>query len=113
MLKQIDRMRLAMIKQDLALLNLRFPISTLVKRTGLDKGNISKMLSGIEPCSDSFFDRFYAAFQDKLIALASKNAPIPIDKHLNLVISGTTQSEQLKAIASTLSQLAVIVNNLV
>jgi len=101
-----------MIKQDIALLNLRFPIAAIAKRTGIDKGNISKMVSGIEPCSDNFIDQFYVAFQDQLIALASKNVPIPIDKHLNLVVSGETQSDQLKAIASTLSQLAIIVSKL-
>lgn len=66
MLNQIDLRRLAKIKLDMALLQLRFPIATIARCTCIDKGNISKMLSGKIACSDNFFNRFYAYFNKEL-----------------------------------------------
>lgn len=66
LLKQIDLQRLNKVKQDVALLALRFPVATIARRTGCDKGYISKMLRGRNACSDTFIKRFYISFRADL-----------------------------------------------
>jgi hypothetical protein len=66
MRKKIDLQRLKKVKEDIALLGLRFPVTTIAKRTGCDKGNISKALRGKVLCSNKFINRFYASFQAEL-----------------------------------------------
>jgi hypothetical protein len=109
MLNQIDSQRLEKNKRDIALLNIRFPIATIAKRTGCDKGNVSKALKGNVPCSDNFVNRFYASFRDDLNKARPNKEVIEAPRTYPL---GADRSEKLKAIAGTLSELAAIFNNL-
>ena len=110
MINQVDLQRLGKIKQDIALLQLRFPIATIAKRTGLNKGNISKALRGKVPCSDNLMTRFYASFREDLDNAPSNCEP---NQELNRHPLDTSQSKKLKAIASTLTEMAAIINQIV
>lgn len=112
MLNHIDSQRLEKIKRDISLLNIRFPVATIAKRTGYDKGNISKMVRGNLPCSDNFLNRFYAVFQDELNMQALKITPKEVQVQTGVCSTETTQSEKLKTIATTLSELATALYSL-
>ena len=107
---KIDSERLNKITQDIALLKLRFPVAAIAKRTGIDKGNISKILRGKVPCSDSFLDRFYATFKADM----ERARPVNIADEKHVVFSfDARQTETLKSIAVFLEELAAIINQIV
>lgn len=109
MINQIDIQRLAKIKQDIARLQLRYPIATIARRTGLNKGNISKALRGMIPCSDNFVDRFYGSFREDL----NKAHFNPSDNQaLRSHTLNSHQTEKLKVIANALVELAAIINQI-
>lgn len=44
---------------------MRFPVATIVKETGLNKGYVSAVLNGKKPISDNFWDTFNKKFPAK------------------------------------------------
>jgi hypothetical protein len=103
MLNQIDLHRLIKLKQDIALLSLRFPVATIARRTGFNKGSVSRVLNGKEPCSDNFANSFYTAFRNQLTKWPAESSQMATD---------ATQSEKLQAAANTLSELAALLYTL-
>ena len=109
MINQVDLQRLGKIKQDIALLQLRFPIATIAKRTGLNKGNISKALRGKVPCSDNLMNRFYVSFREDLDNARSN---CESKQEFDRCPVDTSRSKKLIIIASTLTELAAIINQI-
>ncbi|MBK7883028.1 MAG: hypothetical protein IPJ81_03850 [Chitinophagaceae bacterium] len=52
-------------------LQIRFPVAEIVKKTGLNKGNVSAMLAGKKTLSDNFYNAFMQKFPSK-----DEDAPI-------------------------------------
>lgn len=44
---------------------MRFPVATIVKETGLNKGYVSAVINGKKPISDNFWDTFNKKFPEK------------------------------------------------
>ena len=70
-LKEADKSRLAQVTEVLSKLNLKFPVAEIARRTGEDKGNVSKMLNGKLPISDNFYTTFMSKFGKKDVILNS------------------------------------------
>ena len=66
--KEIDIERFERFKKDLDLLKLRFPVATLSKRLEVDRGNLSRMLSGRKPISEAVLQRFYEVYGEEIAA---------------------------------------------
>lgn len=103
MLNQIDLQRLDQLKNDIALLELRFPVATIAKRTGINKGNVSKVLNGKVPCGDNFHNRFYASFSQELETTRANEKANASRRELAL---NPDTSEKLQIIANALSELS-------
>jgi len=76
-LKSIDINRLEQLKNDIDKLHLRFPITTIAQKMGINKGNVSSYISGRVPLSDNFLKKFYAIFGGELEKLAREEAAGP------------------------------------
>lgn len=74
MLKSVDRNRLEQLKKDIDKLRLRFPISTIAQKVGVNKGNVSSYMSGRVPLSENFLKKFYAIFGNELERVAMEGA---------------------------------------
>ena len=57
-LKEADKARLAEVTEVLNKLKLKFPVAEIARKTGEDKGNVSKILNGKLPISDNFYTTF-------------------------------------------------------
>ncbi|HEY4289455.1 MAG TPA: hypothetical protein VGN00_20275 [Puia sp.] len=66
--------RLEQIKLDIELRQLRYPVKAVADRTGFDRGNVSKYLSGRLRLSDKFTKAFYKVFDKDLKDMARKMA---------------------------------------
>lgn len=62
------KQRLHYIKERLK--DSRFPVADLVKNTGEDKGNVSKIWNGKKPISEAFWQKFVSHY-------GTKKAPLP------------------------------------
>lgn len=71
-LKSIDINRLEQLKNDIDKLHLRFPITTISQKMGINKGNVSSYISGRVPLSDNFLKKFYAIFGQELGKIATQ-----------------------------------------
>lgn len=74
MLKPIDINRLEQLKNDIDKLHLRFPVTTIAQKMGINKGNVSSYLSGRVPLSDNFLEKFYAVYSKELERMAMQEA---------------------------------------
>ena len=82
-LKQIDIQRLDRLKSDIERLHIRFPISTITRKTGADKANVSAYISGRKPLSDNFLEKFYAAFGEELNKLSVPHTELELLKNMD------------------------------
>lgn len=53
--------------------DVRFPVADLIKNTGEDKGNISKIWNGKKPVSDAFWEKFIAHYGQKPVKLPQES----------------------------------------
>jgi hypothetical protein len=74
MLKPIDINRLEQLKNDIDKLHLRFPVTTIAQKMGINKGNVSSYLSGRVPLSDNFLEKFYSVYGKELERMAMQEA---------------------------------------
>jgi transcriptional regulator with XRE-family HTH domain len=74
-LKSIDIDRLEQLKNDIDRLHLRFPVTAIAQRMGINKGNVSSYLSGRVPLSDNFLKNFYTVFAADLERMARQEIP--------------------------------------
>jgi len=51
---------------DIELLQLDFPVTTIAARTGVDKGNASSYLKGRKPLGKKFVEQFYRVFAEEI-----------------------------------------------
>lgn len=51
----------------------RFPVADLIKNTGEDKGNVSKMWNGKKPVSEAFWKKFISHYGQKAIKLPQES----------------------------------------
>ena len=78
----LPKERLAYIKERLK--DERFPVADLIKNTGEDKGNVSKMWNGKKPISDAFWQKFVKYYGTKKIVLPREDLII---KKLDQIIA--------------------------
>lgn len=65
--------------------DMRFPVATIVKATGLNKGYVSAVINGKKPISDNFWDTFNEKFPEKPSANGQqKPTDILIGAHVTL-----------------------------
>jgi hypothetical protein len=57
--------RLQILQNRINQYDMRFPVATIVKETGLNKGYVSAVLNGKKPISDNFWDTFDKKFPEK------------------------------------------------
>lgn len=63
--------------------DIRFPVADLIKNTGEDKGNVSKIWNGLKPVSDSFWQKFISHYGQKPVKLPQESEII---KKLDIII---------------------------
>lgn len=62
MLQKSENARLAYVLEVLEINDVRFPVAEVSRKTGFKKGQVSGILSGKVPISDSFFNKFKECF---------------------------------------------------
>ena len=107
MIRRSNQQKLLQLKEDIARLELEFPLTTIATRTGFKKGNISNMLKGKVSCSENFIEAFYTVFKKELEAAAPA---IPSDSSNSQPM--VSKSDQLRTIANTLTKLSAALNKL-
>lgn len=87
--------------EDLKLLDLRFPVGEITKRTGANKGNVSRYIAGkLEP-SSAFLEKFYESFRAELAEARKVPHETPQAKTIAPVAD---QSDIIKIIATSIEQ---------
>src|ERR1700743_267484 len=66
MTKEIDVQRWMKFRNDVDRLNLRFPTTAIAQRTGFDRGDISRYITGLKPLSTVFLNKFYEVYKEEL-----------------------------------------------
>lgn len=74
---------------------IRFPVATIVKETGLNKGYVSAVLNGKKPISDNFWDTFNKKFPEKLKE-DKKEDPPPIADLLTQLMQKQNQLMEMQ-----------------
>ena len=69
MLQNVEDIRLARLLEAVKTIGIRFPIAKISEKTGVDKGNVSAILSGKKPISDNFLEKFDKAFNTTLSSM--------------------------------------------
>jgi len=98
-LKPLDLARLVRLKADLALFEIRFPLTYLTKKLGYGKSNVSAYLSGTKPMSDRLHKAVYAHF-----AKLAKEKGIVLEKPgiKSFAFNGDDQTALDRSLANTI-----------
>lgn len=79
----------------------RFPIASIIKQTGFDRGNVSKMYNGKIPISEAFWEKFIEAYGAKKIPLTQETEII---KLLKEILSILKKEERNKGLVKRLTK---------
>lgn len=72
----IPNNKLVIIQDRINQYGIRFPVATIVKETGLNKGYVSAVLKGKKPISDNFWQTFNKKFPDQHAKKVTANGDI-------------------------------------
>ena len=97
-LKPLDLARLIRLKADLALFEIRFPLTYLTKKLGYAKSNVSAYLTGNKPMSDRFVKQVYSHF-----AILAKEKGIVLERPeiKSFAFNGDDQTALDRSMANT------------